>query len=121
MKIVLVGYMASGKSAVGRTLAEVLKVNFIDLDAYIETKENLTIPQVFAEKGEIYFRLKETEYLKELLNLDESFVLSLGGGTACYSNNIESVLQNAQSFYLKTSITTLNLVRHRSKQRLFRF
>ena len=69
MKIVLLGYMASGKSAVGKILAQRLKMQFFDLDEYIEESEKLTISQIFSDKGEIYFRKKESEYLKELLNL----------------------------------------------------
>ncbi|AOW19871.1 shikimate kinase [Urechidicola croceus] len=107
MKIVLIGYMASGKSAVGKKLASILKYDFIDLDSYIEKKENKTVSEIFSQNGEIYFRLKETECLKELLNSDLDFVLSLGGGTPCYSNNIKTIFEKSESFYLKASINTL--------------
>ncbi|MCF6279604.1 MAG: shikimate kinase [Flavobacteriaceae bacterium] len=118
MKIVLVGYMASGKSSVGKILAEKLRVDFIDLDAYIELKEELSIPDIFVEKGEIYFRLKETEYLKELLNLTDNFVLSVGGGTPCYANNIKLITEKSQLFYLRASINTLyNRLKRQRKSR----
>ena len=118
MKVVLVGYMASGKSSVGRILAERLNLDFIDLDAYIELKENLSVSKIFAEKGEIHFRLKETEHLAELLNSETSFVLSVGGGTPCYANNIQLIANNSDSFYLKASLNTLyNRLKRQRKSR----
>lgn len=107
MKIVLLGYMASGKSAVGRLLAKNNNLDFIDLDNYIEEKENNTISEIFKLKGEIYFRKKESEYLKELLNIEKSSIISLGGGTPCYGNNMELIKTDAISFYLKASISTI--------------
>jgi shikimate kinase len=107
MKIVLLGYMASGKSVVGKVLAKQLNYEFIDLDAYIELKEEKSISIIFSQKGEIYFRRKETEYLKEIFSEKENFILSLGGGTPCYGLNMEIVLKNSQSFYLQTSLNTL--------------
>lgn len=107
MKIVLLGYMASGKSAVGRLLAKSKKLKFIDLDNYIEEKENNSISTIFSKYGEIYFRKKEGEYLKEVLNLNEDCIISLGGGTPCYGNNMELIEGNSISFYLKASIVTI--------------
>ena len=66
MKIVLLGYMASGKSAIGKMLSENLNLLFIDLDNYIEECEKMTISDIFEKKGEIYFREKESVYLKQL-------------------------------------------------------
>lgn len=109
MKIVLLGYMASGKSTIGKILAEKLNLPFIDLDNYIEEKEEKTISELFKAKGEIYFRKQEHFYLKELLAKDESFVLSLGGGTPCYAGNMDvlATYKNAKTVYLKASITTI--------------
>ena len=109
MKIVLLGYMASGKSSIGKELSENRILPFIDLDAYIESKEEMTINTIFKEKGEIYFRRMEHAYLKELLNSEASFVLSLGGGTPCYANNMELILNSTAttSIYLQASIPTL--------------
>ncbi|WP_372795207.1 shikimate kinase [Lutibacter sp.] len=107
MKIVLLGYMASGKSAVGTILSNKLGVQCIDLDNFIEENEQSTISEIFKTKGEIYFRKKEGEYLKELLNLKEDCIISLGGGTPCYGNNMEFIENNSKSFYLKASINTL--------------
>ena len=99
--------MASGKSAVGKLLAKDSSLDFIDLDAYIEAKEKKTIPIIFKENGEIYFRLKEAEYLSELLNSKNSLVLSVGGGTPCYGRNMELINSLSQSVFLKASINTL--------------
>lgn len=109
MILILIGYMASGKSTLGRILAKKLNYEFLDLDDYIETNENVSISEMFKTKGEIYFRKKETYYLKELLESKTNLVLSLGGGTPCYSNNMEMILNtnNAKSIYLKASIPTL--------------
>ena len=108
MKIVLLGYMGSGKSTVGKQLAAHLGLRFIDLDSYIEEKLNTTIPELFRTKGEIFFRLKEHKLLKEVLEDQEDIVISLGGGTPCYSNNMDLVLENTPNvFYLKLSIPAL--------------
>ena len=106
MKIILLGYMASGKSTVGGFLAKILGYKFIDLDNYIEEKEDRTVSEIFKKNGEIYFRKVENIYLKELLLTDQNLVISLGGGTPCYANNMDLIVSddNAVSFYLKTSI-----------------
>ena len=78
MKIILLGYMGSGKSTIGHHLAKKLYLTFTDLDNHIEKKENKTISEIFNEKGEIYFRKKEHEYLKQFINENDSYVLSLG-------------------------------------------
>ena len=108
MIIVLLGYMASGKSAVSKLLGTTLDVPVIDLDAYIEEKEEKSISEIFAQKGEIYFRKKEHQYLKEILDEKQSIVLSLGGGTPCYANNMELIEQYTNAtFYLQTSISEI--------------
>jgi shikimate kinase len=107
-KIVLVGYMAVGKSTVGKILAEKLKIAFVDLDENIEREENLTISEIFAKQGEIYFRKKEHLELKKCLENPNSLVIATGGGTPCYANN--HLLLNGNgitSFYLKASISLL--------------
>jgi len=107
MKIVLLGYMASGKSAVGKILAKQNNLQFIDLDAFIEEKEQLIISEIFKQKGEIYFRKKEGDYLIELLNLEQDLIISLGGGTPCYGNNMNEIIKKGISFYLKANINTI--------------
>ncbi|MDY7396608.1 shikimate kinase [Aureibaculum sp. 2210JD6-5] len=111
MKLVLLGYMASGKTTIGKILAKKLQIPFIDLDNYISEKENLSIPEIFKIKGEVYFRKKETQFLIELLKKDAEFILALGGGTPCYGNNMGIINKYANSFYLKSSLqNTYNLL-----------
>ncbi len=109
MIVVLMGYMGSGKSTIGKDLAKVLHYEFIDLDDFISDKENTAITDLFNTKGEIYFRKKETQYLSEILNTKDSIVLALGGGTPCYGNNLSILLahKNVVTFYLKLSILSL--------------
>lgn len=108
MKIVLVGYMGSGKSTIGRLLAKKLKYVFIDLDEYIESSERSDIATIFEKKGEIYFRKKEFVYLKEILETKDDFVLSTGGGTPCYGENMTAISAETKNvFYLKVSIAGL--------------
>lgn len=109
MIIVLIGYMASGKTSIGKKLAEKLKYSFLDLDDIIEEKENMSVSEVFKEKGEIYFRKQEAHYLRLLLESENDTILSVGGGTPCYSQNIDAILssKNVKSIYLKASLTTL--------------
>lgn len=108
MKIVLVGYMGSGKSTIGKLVAKQLKINFLDLDKYIEKAEGKTIAQIFSDKGELYFRKKEFFYLNEVLTSNTSFLLSTGGGTPCYGNNMEAIIKATKNnVYLKVSLHEL--------------
>ena len=77
--------MGSGKSRVGKALAEQMKIPFLDLDAYIEAEENRSIPAIFNAVGELGFRKLEWSYLQQLVAQKENQVLALGGGTPCYS------------------------------------
>ena len=108
VQIVLWGYMGSGKSTIGALLAKRLNCDFLDLDTYIEEREGISVATLFAGKGEVYFRKKEHEYLKELLSREASFVLALGGGTPCYSHNL-AMLQagSAVTVYLKVPLPVL--------------
>jgi len=108
MQIVLLGYMGSGKSTVGCLLANDLNLDFIDLDAYIEAEEEKTISSIFGKEGEIYFRKKEAKSLREILKSKDDFVLSIGGGTPCYANNMKAISDStANVFYLKVTIEEL--------------
>lgn len=109
MTIVLIGYMASGKSSIGKRLAKKLNYRFTDLDDFIEEKENMSVTQIFKNKGEVYFRNQEARYLKELLNNNENTILAVGGGTPCYSGNMDCILntKNVKSVYLKASLPAL--------------
>jgi shikimate kinase len=121
MKIVLLGYMASGKSSIGKRLSKKLSMSFLDLDDYIIEKEGMPISKIFETKGEVYFRLIENKYLKEILAKDEKFILALGGGTPCYANNMEEInKKDAVSIYLQGSTATMieRLIRKKSKRPL---
>jgi len=108
VQIVLLGYMGSGKSSIGLNLGEALNIKSLDLDDYIESQEGTSISNIFKDKGEIYFRKKEAEYLRTLLLDSKEMVLSLGGGTPCYANNMDAINKHTpNSFYLNLSVLTL--------------
>ena len=101
--------MGSGKTQVGNLLAQKKEQDFLDLDHVISEEENMAIPQIFESFGEIYFRKKETEVLKRLLDSDKTFVLALGGGTPCYGKNLQLIkdASKAKLIYLKTELQEL--------------
>ena len=100
--------MGSGKSTIAFFLSQRLQIPFKDLDQIIENETQMTIKTIFESKGEIYFRKLEHTILKQLMASNESFVLSLGGGTPCYANNHELLKGDSiVSFYLKVAIETL--------------
>ena len=108
MKVILVGYMGSGKSTVGKAIADKLNMSFVDLDTYIESREKMTISQLFEDKGQIYFRKVEHQYLQYLLDLDKAMVISTGGGAPCYAGNMNLILEASPNvIYLKLSINEL--------------
>lgn len=109
MKIVLLGYMASGKSLIGRELAKVLKMDYLDLDDFIEINEGKSIEKIFLEKGEIFFRKIENSYLQALISSKNNLVLSLGGGTPCFTNNLELLKNNKEitTFFLNVPVSEL--------------
>lgn len=107
-KVVLIGYMGSGKSVVAEKLSEKMKISFIELDEIIENKAEMSIEKIFSTKGELFFRKLEHQLFLNCINSDEELIISTGGGTPCYFNNHE-VLQynNVISIYLKASVETL--------------
>ena len=108
--------MGSGKTTVGKLLAEALNMSFLDLDDYIETRTKLKISDIFNVYGEIYFRRKEHEYLREVLENKNDLVLAAGGGTPCYSGNMQTILDSTENvFYIKLSVS--NLVERLSKEK----
>jgi shikimate kinase len=113
--------MASGKSSIGKKLAKSLETNFIDLDDYIIEQEQMSIASIFSRKGEIYFRKIENKYLKEILDNEKKFILSLGGGTPCYANNMDLIHKaNTTSIYLQGSVPTMvkRLIKKKAKRPL---
>lgn len=107
MKIFLIGFMGSGKTHWGKLLSAKLQMPFRDLDSLIVDKEQKSIADVFSEKGEEYFRYQEMETLEELVGREESFILSCGGGTPCFFNNIEFMKKSGKVVWLNTSVDVL--------------
>ena len=109
VKIVLLGYMGSGKTTIGKIVANHLNIKFLDLDDYIEQQENMSVGLIFEKKGELYFRKKEREYLLQILLNQSNIVLSLGGGTPCFGDNMELINEKIDnSFYLNIGINELS-------------
>jgi len=113
-KIVLLGYMGSGKSTIAKILSKKIHYDYKDLDQVIEKAMGLTINEIFEQKGEVFFRKLEHQFLTELLASNENMIIGLGGGTPCFSNNNALLLaDHISSIYLKTSIDKLfNRLRH---------
>ena len=109
MKIILSGYMGSGKTVIGKNLAEKMEVKYVDLDEEISKREQKSIPQIFEDSGEIYFRKIESQVLQEIIKSPVNLVLSLGGGTPCYGKNLELIKGNSDSglVYLKVGLEEL--------------
>lgn len=105
-RIYLIGFMGSGKSFMGKQLAQELNYQFIDLDDYLETKEGKTISQIFKEGGEATFRQLERDYLTASGEFEKT-VFATGGGCPCFYDNMEWMDVNGQTIYLKTPITIL--------------
>jgi shikimate kinase len=106
MKIVLIGYMASGKSTLSKALSQAWGLKRLDLDQIIEEEEGKSIREIIFEKGELYFRKKERATLEKILK-DDNFVLASGGGTPCYYENMNLINANSTSVYLKQTIPVL--------------
>lgn len=98
--VYIIGFMGSGKSTAGKKLASLLGWSFIDLDKRIEEYTGKTISEIFDQDGEIYFRNLETEILKNLKSQINA-VISTGGGTPCYGDNMDHMLDTGLTLYLK--------------------
>lgn len=120
MIISLIGYMGSGKSHISKVLSDKRKLKLIDLDHQIFLKNKMTIPQIFEKKGEIYFRKQERELLEEILATEDHLILSVGGGTPAYYNNIEVLNEYSETVFLRASVSTLaeRLLKHKQKRPL---
>ncbi len=101
--------MGSGKTAIGQQLAGLLKREFIDLDALIESQEGLSIKEIFKQKGAVYFRKRESAVLREVMDAHSDLVIALGGGTPIYGDNLKWINNSEinHSIYLKVSLASL--------------
>lgn len=107
MRIFLIGYMGSGKTHWGKQVAERLQLPFYDLDEVIIQSEQKSVNDIFAASGEEYFRVKEKDMLEKLVEENESMVLSTGGGTPCFFNNIDLMKKYGTVVWLNTHVDIL--------------
>jgi shikimate kinase len=106
MKIFLLGFMGTGKTYWGRLWAAQQNLRFFDLDTEIEKHTGLTIPQIFEQHGETFFRELERERLHSF-DKEDDFILSAGGGTPCFYNNMQWMNENGLTIYLDTPLAVL--------------
>ena len=105
-RIIIIGYMGSGKTTVGHALSQELGLPFYDLDWYIETRMHRTVKQIFDEKGEEGFRKIEHNLLHEVAEF-EDVIISCGGGTPCFFDNIDYINRQGETVYLKCTTDVL--------------
>ena len=103
MKTILIGFMGTGKTSVGKLLSSKLNTKFIDMDNEIEKREQKTISNIFKEHGEDYFRQLESNLLKELLK-EDNIVISTGGGIITKQENIELLKEEERVIFLDASV-----------------
>lgn len=119
--IILIGYMGCGKSSVAKYIANFSDLKHIDLDDYIVKREGRTISDIFNFSGELEFRKIEHICLIELLDSKEKLILSLGGGTPCYYDNMEFILNYTKNIcFINTpnNILAVRLFKEKSKRPL---
>ncbi|MEI6754824.1 MAG: shikimate kinase [Paludibacter sp.] len=105
-RIFLIGYMGSGKTTIGKLLAEQLNFTFVDMDTHIEEKHFKSVSQIFAELGEEQFRLLEQQCLHEVSEF-EKVVIATGGGAPCFFDNMEYMNQHGLTVYINISVEQL--------------
>ena len=101
-RIILIGYMGAGKTTVGKALAKELRMPFYDLDWYIESRMHKTVKAIFDERGEAGFRKIEHNMLHEVAEF-EDIIISCGGGTPCFFDNIDYMNRQGETVYLKAT------------------
>lgn len=118
-RIFLIGYMGAGKSTMGKALAKTMDLTFIDLDDFIVNRQHKTVSEIFEEVGEDGFRQIERKALIEVAAY-ENVVISLGGGTPCFFDNMDVVNKAGKSVYLRPSEEVLlqRLIKGKSKRPL---
>jgi shikimate kinase len=100
--IYLIGFMGSGKSFTGHLMSKSFGFNFLDLDQFIVESSKMSIPDIFSNLGEVGFRERESLYLRKTAELKNTMI-SCGGGTPCFNENMAWIKNNGISIYLKTS------------------
>ena len=119
--ILLVGYMGCGKTKVGKKIAKKLGLDFYDLDSEIENEFSMSISKIFNKNGELSFRKIERSKLEKILLFKKPFVLSVGGGTPCYYNNMNLMnekVKNTVFLDVNPKILADRLFKRKSKRPL---
>jgi shikimate kinase len=121
-RIFLIGFMGSGKTHWGKLLAEKTGTPFFDLDEVIVKTAGKSIADIFSNDGEEYFRYKEKEILEQLVADHESCVISCGGGTPCFFNNIDFMKKEGEVIWLNTNLDVLvqRLVKEKQQRPLLK-
>lgn len=101
-RIIVIGYMGAGKTTLGKALAKETGIPFYDLDWYIESRMRKTVKQLFDERGEEGFRMIERNMLHEVAEFD-NVIISCGGGTPCFFDNMEYMNRQGETLYLKAT------------------
>jgi shikimate kinase len=104
MKIFLVGLLGSGKTTLGKQLADELGLPFVDLDWEIEKHEGKSVSEIFSQLGEDHFRQVEAQLLKELASSSGDFVMGTGGGAPCFYNGMDIINQSGLSIFLDVPV-----------------
>jgi shikimate kinase len=122
MRIILIGFMGSGKTHWGKQVAHRLQLPFFDLDEELVKAEGQSVTDIFAASGEEYFRLKEKETMEKLVEDNESLVLSCGGGTPCFFNNIDYMKKVGIVVWLNTHVDVIlqRLLKEKAKRPLIK-
>jgi shikimate kinase len=107
VKIFFIGMPGSGKSTIGKQIANSLNIPFVDLDNEIERQEKMTIAEIFKTKGEDHFRKTESSLLNHWASSPNSFVMATGGGAPCFFNGIDVIKNSGVSVFLDEPIPTL--------------
>ena len=100
MKIFMIGLPGCGKTTLGKEIASSLKLPFIDLDAEIEERHGAAIREIFKQKGEAFFRARDSAQLKEWCRSEKSFVMATGGGAPVFFDNLEAINRSGKSIFL---------------------
>ena len=121
MKIFLIGFMGSGKTTIGRHIAEKTGFFFVDTDRFIEMRHRMTVSEIFEQRGEAAFREMERDLLIKVSKFD-STVISTGGAMPCFGNNMDIMLESGKVIYLSASPEELSkrLLRSHKKRPLIR-
>jgi len=119
--LILTGFMGSGKSTIGRELARRLNMPFIDTDDQIEESQKMEISEIFASRGESFFRILEEKIVGNILAGNEQTVISLGGGTLLSDKTTDLVLVSGILIYIKSEPEEIwKRIKHSTRRPLLR-